>query len=306
MKRPLLYSLLVIVMMIWGFNIIAIKVIVSTLPTITITALRVFMAFLALLPILYYKKMFRVLSKKEMAYVLGITLTGVLGHQVFMSVGLNYTSATNGGVILGTVPIATSIAAILFLGDKLTILRVLGLLFGFSGVTFVMLANASVTIGFSIGDLYMCIVVVLQALSFVLIKRLSESVEVIYITGITQLMGFGMLLSLSFVIEPNGISLLKYGSTTVWLLFLGSGLIATGLGHLLYNYAIQQVGASRSALFLNLSPFFAILGSSLFLGERIFAGQWIGFGLIVIGVLLGAGMLEQVNIRSLRMILTKR
>ncbi|MBO0603381.1 DMT family transporter [Sporosarcina sp. E16_3] len=306
MKRPLLYSLLVIVMMIWGFNIIAIKVIVSTLPTITITALRVFMAFLALLPILYYKKMFRVLSKKEMAYVLGIALTGVLGHQVFMSVGLNYTSATNGGVILGTVPIATSIAAILFLGDKLTISRVLGLLFGFSGVTFVMLSNASLTIGFSIGDLYMCIVVVLQALSFVLIKRLSESVEVIYITGIAQLIGFGMLLSLSFVIEPNGISLLKYGSTTVWLLFLGSGLIATGLGHLLYNYAIQQLGASKSALFLNLSPFFAILGSALFLGEHIFAGQWIGFGLIVIGVIFGAGMLEQINIRSLLMIFTKR
>ncbi|WP_318617143.1 DMT family transporter [Sporosarcina sp. YIM B06819] len=306
MKRPLLYSLLVIVMMIWGFNIIAIKIIVSTLPTITITALRVFMAFLALLPILYYKKLFRILSKKEMAYVLGIALTGVLGHQVFMSVGLNYTTATNGGVILGTVPIATSVAAILFLGDKLTISRVLGLLFGFSGVTFIMFANASVPIGFSIGDLYMCIVVVLQALSFVLIKRLSESVEVIYITGITQLFGFGMLLSLSIVIEPNGISLLKYGSTTVWLLFLGSGLIATGLGHLLYNYAIQQVGASKSALFLNLSPFFAILGSALFLGEPIFAGQWIAFGLIVIGVILGAGMLEQINIRSLRMILKKQ
>lgn len=305
MNHFLLYFLLVIVMMIWGFNVIAIKVIVSALPTITITALRVFMAFLVLLPILLYKKEIRVLSKRELIYILGIALTGIFGHQVLMSIALVHTSAANGGLILGTVPIATTIAAVLFLKDKLTISNILGLIFGFLGVGFVLLSNTSTSLVFSSGDLYMCFVVILQALSFILIKKLSATVEVIYITGLSQFIGFMMLLILGVSLEKDQMVQLQHGSVLIWLLFLGSGLIATGLGHFLYNYAIQKIGTSKSALFLNLSPFFALVGSAIFLGEKIFVGQWIGFLFIIVGVILGGGILEQVKASNIRSMILK-
>lgn len=300
MRGPYIYLILVFVMLVWGFNVVAIKIVVSTFSVVTITALRILTAFLALLPMLLYRKLFRVLTKKEFLYVFGIGLFGVLGHHFFLSTGLKLSTAANGGLILGAVPIATSIAAVLFLGDKVTISRVLGLLFGFSGVATIMLAGSHGAFAISIGDIYLCLAVVTQAISFIMIKKVSKSVDTAYITGISQFMGAIMLLSLSFMIEPGGLATLKGGTSVAWIVFFASGIIATGLGHLLYNKAIQQIGAGEAALFLNLSPFFALVGAALFLGERIVIGQWLGFILIVAGVLLGSGIIEQLRTKQLR------
>lgn len=295
MKGSFLYLILIFVMMVWGLNVIAIKVVVSQFSVITITSLRIFTAFLTLLPLIFYRKLFRKLPKREFLYIFGVATFGVLGHQYFLSVGLNHTSATNGGLILGAVPIATSIAAAIFLGDKLTVGRVCGLLLGFSGVATIILASSQGAFTISFGDFYLCLAVLTQALSFVMIKKVSATVDTAYITVLSQIIGAFMLLSISFYIEPAGLSTLKGGTSTVWLIFAGSAIISTALGHLLYNYAIQQLGAGKSAIFLNLSPFFAIIGASLFLGEKIVTTHWVGFILIVSGVLLGSGMLDQLR-----------
>ncbi|MGM0878911.1 MAG: EamA family transporter [Bacillota bacterium] len=61
---------------------------------------------------------------------------------------------------------------------------------------------------------------------------------------------------------------------------------------MLYNYAIGKVGAGTSSVFINLEPFFALVGAAIFLGERILLVQIIGFVLIVLGILLGDGTLN--------------
>lgn len=60
-----------------------------------------------------------------------------------------------------------------------------------------------------------------------------------------------------------------------------------------YNYAIGQVGAAEASIFINLNPFFALIGSSLLLGEAVTLVQMSGFVLILIGVLFGSGALEE-------------
>lgn len=75
----------------------------------------------------------------------------------------------------------------------------------------------------------------------------------------------------------------------LWAVFLGSAVIATAVGHMTYNYAIGQVGAAEASIFINLNPFFALIGSSLLLGEAVTIVQMSGFVLILIGVLFGSG-----------------
>ncbi|MBS4177584.1 DMT family transporter [Lederbergia citrea] len=294
MRASFLYVLLVLLTVSWGLNVIAIKIVVSQFSAVTITALRIMTAFLAIAPFLYYRKIFRTLPKSEMLSIVAIAVFGVLGHQYFLSVGLEHTTAANGGLILGTVPIATSIAAAIFLGDRLTASRIIGLLLGFFGVAMIVLAKSSGVLTVSFGDLYVCLAVVTQAISFILIKRLSENVDSAYITSLSQLFGALMLFTLSLGLEPEGLQSLSNGTTTAWLVFLASGIISTGLGHLVYNHAIQEIGAGKSALFLNLTPFFSLVGAYFFFGEKILISQALGFILIVSGVLLGTGAIEQV------------
>ena len=59
MSKPLTYTLLFFVMMIWGFNVIAIKVLVENFAPVTITAFRILLAGIVVMLILGIKKEFR-------------------------------------------------------------------------------------------------------------------------------------------------------------------------------------------------------------------------------------------------------
>jgi drug/metabolite transporter (DMT)-like permease len=288
----MMYVLLFLLMVVWGLNVTAIKVLVTGFSPVTITSLRIFVAFLTLAPLLFYRKKMQKLTLKHIYMVILISLLGVLAHHVFLSVGLSNTTAANGGLILGSVPIVTTVAAAIFLGDRLTVFRIAGLVFGFFGVALIMLAQPGAALQFSIGDIFVFAAVVTQSASFILINKMSGELGTELLTGLSLFIGSGMMFTLSLLIEPEGLASLKMGSPGAWLVFFASGCIATGLGHLLYNYAIQRIGAGQSALFLNLSPFFSLVGASLFLGEKIYFIQWIGFMFIVLGVLLGTGYLE--------------
>jgi drug/metabolite transporter (DMT)-like permease len=290
MKQSYLYLLLTVMMAIWGFNVIAVKIVVSEFPPVTITAIRVFIAFLALVPFIIYKKLFRKLTRKECYYVIGISTFGIFGFQYFMSVGLNFTTATNAGLILGAAPIATAIAASIFLKDKFTLIRGLGFVLGFIGVSVIILAGSNEGFSISMGDLYLLIAVIVQTVSFVLIKKVSATLNTTYMTGITLLVGSLILMINALITEPNGISQIPEGSVVAWGLLIFSGYVATGLAYLIVNAAIHRVGAGNSAIFLNLSPFFAVISAYFVLHESIYLSHWAGFGLIVVGVLLGTGI----------------
>lgn len=100
--------------------------------------------------------------------------------------------------------------------------------------------------------------------------------------------------------EPDGLLSLANGTGSLWMIFLASAVLATALGHMIYNKAIQQIGAAESAIFINLNPLFSLLGAYLFLGESISLSQILGFSLIVLGVILGSGMLDESRVLSRR------
>ena len=55
---------------------------------------------------------------------------------------------------------------------------------------------------------------------------------------------------------------------------------------------LVRVGAATASIFLNLNTLFSVVGAALFLQETIKPVHFIGFLLIVTGVILGSGTLE--------------
>ncbi|WP_028784701.1 DMT family transporter [Thalassobacillus devorans] len=293
MSRPVTYILLFLIMMIWGFNVIAIKILVENFAPVTITAFRILLAGVVVMLILGIKKEFRRVTRSQVVYITIGALTGILGHHFFLAVGLTATNASNAGLILGLVPLMTALAAILFLGDKLTMLRLIGILSGLIGVSFIVLNGEGSLGSISRGDFYIFLAVVTQAVSFIAIKRATETMDARLMTGWMQIIGAFFLFVVSAQLEPDGLSSLTTGTPVVWIVFLASSILATGIGHMVYNKAIHQIGAGETAIFINLTPFFSLTGSYLFLGERIMAEQLFGFLFIVTGVVLGTGAFEQ-------------
>lgn len=298
-SKTWVYILVTSVMIIWGLNVIAIKVIVTHFPAVTITSMRIFVAFLTLLPFLFFGKLFRKLTKREVVLLLCIAVTGVLGHHLFLSVGVSKTTASNAGLILGAVPLATSLFAMAILGERFTVHRFLGILFGIIGVAVIVLAGNEGELKLRLGDFFIIVCVIVQAVSFIFIKMASKTMDVKFITGITQLVGALLLFLVSLGLEPGGFTQLAGGPVYAWVVFLASGIVATGLGHLVYNNAIKHLGPAETSVFLNMSPLFALIGSFLFLGEALYLTHIFGFVFVVAGVLFGTGVVEHFRERRL-------
>ncbi|MFZ3587776.1 DMT family transporter [Bacillus sp. DJP31] len=292
MSKWVLYSLLVGLMVIWGFNVSAIKILVTYFPAASIQGIRILLAGIAVLSFLFLSKSLQRVSRKNILGILVASIFGVVGHHLFLAVGLTTSTATNAGLILGLIPLCTSILAMLFLGERFTVSKSLGILVALVGVYFIVMNDEGSLNGLAIGDLYLVGAVITQAISFILIKKLTDNIDSKQMTGMMLFFGALMLLVPSLFIEQvvptNFVDVPAY----VWWILIGSAIIATGLGHVLYNYAMQQLGAGTTAIFINLTPFFSLVGSTLFLGEVITTKHLIGFSCIIAGVILGTGTLK--------------
>gem|GEM_PF-263079 len=288
-----IYMLLVFVMATWGLNVIATKIIVTTFMPETITALRVFTAGICVFIILSFLKKVRLPSKKEFRYIFFACFFNVVCHHFFLSLGLLKTSATNGGLILGLGPLLTTIVAFFLLGTRITLIRLLGITMGFMGVTFIVIFGNDGISSVSSGDIYVFLAIFSQALSFSLIKKCSDTLDPRLMTGYMLVIGSVILFIISCFTEPNGLKEISHGSVSVWMIFFASAIMATAVGHMIYNNAIGKVGVAESAIFINFNPFFALIGAVIFLDEQITASQIFGFIFILVGVLFGSGAYEE-------------
>ncbi|RNA69321.1 DMT family transporter [Alteribacter keqinensis] len=291
MSRGFTYALLFFVMIIWGMNVVAVKFLVEHISPVAMQGGRIFVAGIAAITVLYFRKELRKLTSKEYLLIMIIAVFGQLSHHALLAVGLVNTTASNASLILGLIPITTAVLAVIFLKDRLTFLRLLGIVTGFIGVALVVLQNGDSVI-ISRGDLLVFVSMVSQAISFIFIKKLTATVSSKQLTAVMLLIGSLLLIGMSMVFEPQGLSTYTNQTAIVRGVFFSSAILATGLGHILYNAAIQNIGAGQTAIFNNLVPFFALIGSFFLLGETIHGYQIFGFLLIVAGVFLGTGYVD--------------
>lgn len=300
MSKLWTYCSLVLVMVIWGGNVVAIKLLVNAFTPITITALRLFTAALTVFFVLAVRRQRFRMTARQMAAVFLVGLCNVVGHHYFLATGLTKTTASNAGIILGMAPLVTALFAAVLLRDRLRPAKVIGIILGFTGVVFIVTHSSAKIGAVSLGDLYILGAVLTQAISFIFIKKLAQTMNVIALTAWMLLMGSVVLFVIGWWAERGGIERLTEGNTSIWLVFLASAVVASGLGQMIYNRAIQRLGAAEAAVFINLSPFFSLVASALFLGETIHFVQWFGFFFIVVGVLLASGAFEEMFFSSSR------
>lgn len=95
-----------------------------------------------------------------------IGIIGIAGFNIGCFYGLQTTSAVNGALIMATTPLITLLLAILLDGEKLTLPKFIGVVFGLSGVLFVISHGHISTLlhlKIAIGDFY----ILLGGISFV-------------------------------------------------------------------------------------------------------------------------------------------
>ena len=291
MKQWKIYAMLLSVMFFWGANVPILKYLVAEVPPVTLTGFRILVAGIVVILILWKMKLIRKPFKHEWKYIFLGTITNVVGHHYFLNMGLSITSGTHGGLILGTGPILTAISAAIILKYFPTKVQWIGLLLGLAGLSLAVLVGGE-TQGANIGDFYVFLAIFAQVLSYMVISKAARTLNPLLMTAYMMLIGAPIIILISFIQEPGAI--LAFGETTqmFWWLFIASAIVCTAIGHLMYNYAVGQAGPTKAAIFMNFNPLFAMILSAIFLGEILNYRHFLGFILIVAGVMLGSGAAE--------------
>lgn len=289
-----IHLLLLFVMILWGFNLSALKVLVVEIDPFVLTSFRIFIAGLTVLLISKTIGIFRFPTWKEWRVIMYISIFNVVLHHMFLALGLFATSGVNAGLILGSGPLITMLLSIILLKDKVTRLRVFGFILGFSGILLTTIAGTEGFSSLSIGDGMIFISIFAQAFSFILISKLNPTFDPRLLTGYMLLFGSIILFFFSFAFDRPMIELQALFSWKFGSIFLFSAVLCTAFGHMTYNYAIKQVGPVETTIFINLNTFFALLGAALFLGEPIIKNQLLGLVFILGGVFIGSGSIEYI------------
>lgn len=276
----------------WGFNLSALSVLVNTIDPIMLTSARIFTAGVAVLIVAKIMGIFRLPTKQEWKTIGLITIFNVAFHHTFLAIGLTKTTGVNAGIILGAAPLVTMVLSVLFLRDKVTRLRAIGFFLGFLGIIITSVAGTGGVNSISLGDGFIFFSMLFQAISFILISKLNPSFDPRLLTGYMLLLGSTFIFIVGLIVERDVAQLSQLFSWKLGMIFLFSAIMATALGHMIYNFAIKNVGPTETTIFVNLNTLFALIGAALFLGEPILMEHYTGLILILIGVFIGSGTLE--------------
>ena len=294
MQKIKIYISLILVMVIWGATFVSIKILVQFFHPITLTALRISLAAICLVCFLYLRKKLTKLTLQTWKWVLLASVFGVILHHLFLSIGLSGTSSVKGSIISGFSPLLTVLLSILVGYAKFKISNIIGFLLGTVGMILAVTAGQSIDYAVNQGDVFIFLSFLSQAISFIIIRRLSNEMETIVITCYMLCLGAVFLAVTSIIVLPNGFGKLLEVPLWVILLVIGTSVLAISVGHTVYNLSIAKVGPAETAIIGNFNVIFALIFSLILLKEPIILSQLLGMCLILVGVLLGTGALQKI------------
>lgn len=214
--------------------------------------------------------------------------TGVAGYQGLLYLGLQYTDAINAALMNSAGPLVAMLMAWVLLGTVVRPVQWMGAALSLVGIA-VILSGGSFTqlraVHFNVGDLAMLVGVVMWAAYSVAGRVVMQSRSVLSVTVITSAMSLVMM-------APWG--LWEMQNTTpqftpaVWagLAYVG---VFVGFGALLaWNNGVKAVGPAEAMAFMNMTPLYAVLASTLLLHEPMRDYQLAGAVLVLGGSLLAA------------------
>ncbi len=288
MKHATTYTLLVLACVFWGVGFPIAKIGVEYIHPFSFAFIRFFLVSIFFVVFFKLSPFNLALKLKEnFSILLLMALTGILLYGIFFLFALKFAKASDVSLISGANPIITSIVAYLILKEKTGALGVLGILISFLGVAFIVsngTINTLINLSFNSGDLLMLFATTMWAFYSVLTKKALLRLDIFEAVCLTSFIGSLMFLPLALSFG----NLLSLGSYPIvgWLSVLYMALFSTIFAFSAWYKGIEQIGASRSSIFVNLVPVFGVLTSIVLLKESLKLYEILGGTFVILGVIL--------------------
>jgi drug/metabolite transporter (DMT)-like permease len=286
-SRPVIASLIGLIVVIWAVNFIAAKIGLRYFPPLTMASFRVCAAGVVMVPFYLCLKGLRLsafaraaadrqqgFSRRDAWRFLYLGFFGVSVNQFCFTLGLHYTSVSHSAVIVGMGPIYTLILAVLLRMERATWHKAVGMAIAFTGIAVLASENGiSARSPSLLGDAITMTGSLGFAMYAVLGKRVAGEYDALTMTAFNHFAG--ALIVLPLALHQAWMLGAAGNWQTVpwqgWTAILYMALFGSAVAYVLYYWLLRYLEASQLSAFTYLLPVLASILGILALGEQ---GSW--------------------------------
>lgn len=274
---------LLLVAIIWGSNVVIVKYGTSRMPPLAFNAVRVILA--ATLLSLWSRSRNPWPDRRR---TLALIALGVLGnglYQILWVYGVTLTRAGDAALIAASTPALVALISRLFGAERVGSRAWLGILLSMLGIAFVSRTAAAPQSNASImGDALILGASICWATYTVLLKPYTEQIPAVTLSALTMI-GGAVVLSVVSVpqMQTTNWATAPASAYSALVFSAVAGLI---VAYLLWYRGVRILGPTRTAMYSNMQPVFAVLIAWMILGELPSVWQGIGAASILSGLVL--------------------
>ncbi|WP_017727469.1 DMT family transporter [Halalkalibacterium ligniniphilum] len=286
-KRLLLiYGMLALATGTWGSGFIAGKIAVESFEPTTIAFLRFLGASILLFPLMWlFEKNRPKPTLKDWGMFALLGLTGIAVYNVCFFLASKHAPVIKSSLFIASNPVLIILLSGLFLKETIMRKHIMGMILALTGVMMIVTNGhfaALFRFGFEPIDFVLLLAVITWALYSVLGRVVLQKYSSIVST--TYAVGFGTLFLLPFSLYETSWQDVVESSASAWLAIAHLSVFVTVISFIMYYYGIQQIGAARASIFINVMPVSAVLMATLILGEAFTIAHFIGACFVLTGV----------------------
>jgi drug/metabolite transporter (DMT)-like permease len=283
-----IYIKLLFTTLFWGGAFVAGKVVSQNVGPFSIAFQRFAIASILLILLTWkIEGKLPALKKFQIIPVILLGMTGIFTYNVLFFKGLKIIEASRASLIIATCPVFITIFSAIFLKEKISLIKAFGIIISICGAIVVISKgniNRIFETGLGRGEFYIfCCVLSWVAYSLIgktVMRNLSPLASVSY----SAIVG-AVALSVPACFEGL-FQNIRNQSMLDWSCISYLGIFATVIGFVWYYQGVQRLGPTKTGLFINFVPVFAILCAFIILREPITISLVVGTVLVISGVYL--------------------
>ena len=286
-KSLWVYLLLILPPLFWAGNSVLARGVAELIPPVAMSFWRWTIAFAILIPFTWrqvLKDWPNIKRGWKNIFLLG--LFGIASFNTLLYTAAHSTTAINIALTQAVMPVVIVLISFILFHDRISLFQLFAIVLCMLGAGYIIIRGdwqRLLQLEFVIGDLLMLLAVCLYALYTVLLRKRPDIHPLSFLT-MTFAAGVILLLPLYLWEIQKTPPLELTRPVVISLLYVA--FCPSILAYLCWNRGIQEIGANRAGLYINLIPLFASLLAVLFLGERFQSYHLLGILLISSGLLL--------------------
>jgi len=266
---------------VWGLSFIATKNALVEVKPEVIVFIRKILGILFLAAVLLKRKRKLSINIREQKWI--FILAAIACFHLWIQVtGLQWTTASHTGWIIGITPVFMVILGIIFFKEKISSLQTQGIIVAFLGLVILVSKGDLTSLDFikNKGD----VLIIASSVTWSVYSMVNKKVTFTLSPVLTT---FYLFLIVAIIIAPFAINRQNFSETlnlslSGWGSILFLGIFCSGIAYTLWAQALNEMSASRVGAFLYIEPFVTFFGSWILIREEITFLTLLS-GLIIIG-----------------------